>query len=151
MPVINAALPEDLPAIRACAEAAYALYVPRIGRKPAPMTADFDGHFARGELYVSRDGSGACQGYVVFYPRGDHIHVENVAVDPASQGQGIGRALLHLAEATGRQQGLIAVELYTNAKMAENLALYPRLGYEEIERRTEDGFDRVFFRKVLAG
>ena len=32
---------DQVPAIRACAEAAYAVYVPRIGREPAPMTADF--------------------------------------------------------------------------------------------------------------
>ncbi len=54
-------------------------------------------------------------------------------------------------EALARQGGAAAVELYTNARMTENLQLYPRLGYAETGRRTEDGFDRVFFRKHLAG
>ena len=33
--------------------------------------------------------------------------------------------------------------------MTENLELYPRLGYREVDRREEDGFSRVFFRKRL--
>lgn len=138
----------DLPGIRACAAAAYAIYVPRIGRKPAPMAADFERHLSRGELFIADGGEGAA-GYIVLYPRGDHLHVENVAVDPARQGRGIGRALLVFAEQTAREAGVAAIELYTNAKMAENLTLYPKLGYEETGRRTEDGFDRVYFRKAL--
>ncbi|RVU39833.1 GNAT family N-acetyltransferase [Hwanghaeella grinnelliae] len=138
----------DLDGIRACAAASYAMYIPRIGRKPAPMVADFDTHLARGELFVAESG-GAVAGYVVQYRRGDHLHVENVAVDPVYQGRGIGRSLLDFAEQAALAQGLSAIELYTNAKMTENLALYPRLGYEETARGTEDGFDRVFFRKAL--
>ena len=38
---IRPAGPEDVDAIRRIARAAYALYVPRIGREPAPMVADF--------------------------------------------------------------------------------------------------------------
>ena len=37
----------------------------------------------------------------------------------------------------------------TNEKMTENLTLYPRLGYCEVARRTEDGFNRVYFQKTL--
>jgi hypothetical protein len=33
--------------------------------------------------------------------------------------------------------------------MTDNLGLYPRLGYEEFDRRREDGFDRVYFSKAL--
>jgi hypothetical protein len=33
--------------------------------------------------------------------------------------------------------------------MTENLALYPRLGYIEAERCTDNGFERVFFAKRL--
>ena len=138
----------DLPRVRACAQAAYAIYIPRIGRKPAPMTADFERHLGRGELFVADGGAGAA-GYIVLYPRGDHLHVENVAVDPARQGRGTGRALLAFAEQSAREAGLGAIELYTNATMTENLTLYPKLGYEETGRRTEDGFDRVYFRKAL--
>jgi hypothetical protein len=33
--------------------------------------------------------------------------------------------------------------------MTRNRALYARLGYEELDRRDEEGFDRVFFAKYL--
>jgi len=45
--------------------------------------------------------------------------------------------------------GVDVVELYTNEIMTENIAIYTRLGYDEIERKHEDGFNRVFFRKLL--
>jgi hypothetical protein len=38
--MIRKALHSDLDAIRRCAEAAYSVYVERIGRRPAPMVAD---------------------------------------------------------------------------------------------------------------
>jgi hypothetical protein len=41
------------------------------------------------------------------------------------------------------------VRLYTNAAMEENLVLYPRLGYREVGRRRDGGFDRVFFTKSM--
>ncbi|WP_425405517.1 GNAT family N-acetyltransferase [Hwanghaeella sp.] len=138
----------DLDAVRRCAVAAYEIYVDRIGRKPAPMVADFDAASTSGELYVLQVGD-AIHGFIVLFPRAGHIFVENVAVDPAQQGRGYGRRLLDFAEAEARRLGLPALELYTNAKMTENLALYPRVGYLETGRRTEDGFDRVYFRKVL--
>lgn len=147
---IRSAVAEDLIQVEDCAVAAYSVYVERIGRKPAPMVADFRRHLARGELFVARDEVGAVKGYIVLYPRDDHLHVENVAVGPANQGQGIGVALMSFAEEQARRHGCAALELYTNAKMTENLSLYPKLGYEETDRRTEDGFDRVYFRKTLA-
>lgn len=39
--------------------------------------------------------------------------------------------------------------LYTNAKMHENLRLYPHLGFTETARRRDQGYDRVFFRKAV--
>jgi hypothetical protein len=41
------------------------------------------------------------------------------------------------------------VTLYTNEAMVENLRLYRRLGFVETDRRVEDGYRRVFFRKSL--
>ena len=134
--------------MRACAEAAYAPYVPRIGRRPAPMDADFAALVAQDHVAVALlDGVPA--GYVVAYPRGDHVHVENLAVLPGLQGRGVGGALLDHAEGQARAAGLAAVELYTNAAMVENLSYYPRRGYATTGHRREDGFDRVYFRKQL--
>ena len=138
----------DLEQIKACAEAAYEGYIDRIGKKPAPMVADFLSAIHAGHLWTLADQSGP-KGFVVFYPRGDHMHLENLVVHPSMQGQGLGRKLIAFVEEAARSQNLNAVELYTNAKMVENLTYYPHLGYEQKGRRTEDGFDRVFFRKSL--
>ena len=148
---IRLAAPADATRVRAIAQAAYAEFVPVIGREPAPMIADFDAQIAAGEVevYVS-EADGRVNGYIVCYPRGDHLMVENVAVEPATQGGGIGRALLAFAEAEARRHRLTAIELYTHAKMTRNLAFYPRLGFVETGRRREDGFDRVHFRRELA-
>jgi GNAT superfamily N-acetyltransferase len=40
-------------------------------------------------------------GLIVLIEEADHVLVENVAVDPGRQGEGIGRALLAFAEGTG--------------------------------------------------
>jgi len=146
MAAIRLAREEDLAAVRAIARAAYSRYVALIGREPAPMVADFAASLAAGQLWVA--GDPVC-GFVVAYPRGDHWHLENVAVDPDAQGRGIGHALIDHVESVARAGGAVAVELYTNAKMTGNQTLYPRLGYIETGRRTEEGFDRVFYRKQL--
>jgi len=146
---IRPACPEDFDAIRNCATDAYGKYVARIGKEPAPMIADFRTQIDQGIVHVSSDDSGDIQGFVVFYPKDDHIHLENVAVSGKCQGMGIGRALIAYCEDFARQNGFPAVELYTNEKMTENLPLYAHLGYRETGRRREDGFNRVFFRKAV--
>ena len=138
----------DLDGIRRCAQAAYAPYVPRIGKAPAPMLADFASLIGDGKVHILDDG-GTIAGFAVFYPRGDHVHLENVAVHPDFQKRGHGVRLVAHVEQQAAEAGAAAVELYTNAKMTENLSLYPRLGYMETGRRHEAGFDRVFFRKAL--
>jgi ribosomal protein S18 acetylase RimI-like enzyme len=77
------------------------------------------------------------------------LELENVAVDPGSQGRGYGRELIAFAERRARELGLSAVVLYTNEAMVENLRLYRRLGYVEKDRRIEDAYQRVYFEKRL--
>ncbi len=134
--------------IRACAEAAYARYIPLMGRKPAPLLSDYDAQTAEGLIHVAtKDGHVA--GFIVFYPKNGAMLLENIAVHPDYAGHGIGKALIQYCEAEARAQRLSKVQLYTNSKMTENLAIYPHLGFTEIDRRTSDGFDRMFFEKSL--
>ncbi|MEX0347272.1 MAG: GNAT family N-acetyltransferase [Rhizobiaceae bacterium] len=139
----------DVPAIEACAREAYAKYVERIGKEPAPMVADFASLVENRHVRLSTDMNDGLEGFVIFYPEGNHMHLENVAVANKHRGKGIGRRLIALCEAEAVRLGYDSVELYTNEKMTENLALYPLLGYVEFDRRTEDGFNRIYFRKVL--
>lgn len=148
MSVIRLATPEDIAAVKQCAEAAYAPYVKRMGKKPAPMVADFAALIDRNSLYVLEASEELC-GYIVCFGNNNHFHIENVAVSPEFHGLGYGRQLMNFAETEAKVLGFFAVELYTNEKMWENLKLYPKLGYEEFQRKSQDGFARVFFRKYL--
>ena len=113
------------------------------------MTADYERLVARGEVWVAtvRD---EVVGVLVLRPGPGSLFLENVAVAPARQGSGIGSALLAFAEEHARGLGLPEITLYTNERMTENLAFYPARGYVEMERRFDEGFHRVFFRKPLA-
>lgn len=145
---IRKATAADVSLIKACAEEAFAVYVERIGREPAPMVADFDVQVRDGIVFVIGDEA-EIFGFIVFYPRGDHVYIENVAVHLKFRGRGIGGQLFGFVEDQARRGGFGAVELCTNQKMYENLKMYPKLGYIEAGRGTEDGFDRVFFRKTI--
>jgi GNAT superfamily N-acetyltransferase len=68
---------------------------------------------------------------------------------PRAAGCGVGKTLIGFCENAARQRGMNAVHLYTNEKMTDNLSIYPKLGYVEVARRTESGFNRVYFEKSL--
>jgi ribosomal protein S18 acetylase RimI-like enzyme len=141
------ARPEDVPAVHALVEEAYAKYVPRIGMRPLPMDDDYDARVARGEAWVVGDPIDA----VLVLVRGDgYLLVDNVAVRPEVQRRGLGRALLAFAEERARADGFDEIRLYTNEKMTENRALYTRLGYEEIAAETIEGRHAVWMRKPLS-
>jgi len=59
--------------------------------------------------------------------------------------------LLDFATGLANAQNAVALTLYTNVLMTENVHYYGKLGSVEIVRRTVDGFDRVCMRKDLAG
>ena len=148
MAEIRKAAKSDLPDIETCAATAYAIYVDRIGREPAPMVADFATALKKEQLYVAVENE-QLVGFVVFYSQRGYMHLENVAVSPEFQQRGIGSGLIGFVEQRARSEGFCRLELYTNAKMTENLELYPRLGYRQFDRRIEHGFDRVYFCKIL--
>jgi ribosomal protein S18 acetylase RimI-like enzyme len=137
----------DVDVVAALVERAYSKYIPRIGRRPAPMDSDYPSLVAAGSVFVLGDPEVA--GIIVLRLTPEYLLVENVAVDPERQGQGLGRRLLAFAEAEARQSGVPEVRLYTNAAMTENIDLYRRLGWEEYDRRQGDRFLRVYFRKRL--
>ena len=146
--VLRRARDADVDSMRALARAAYQVYVKRIGREPAPMTADYAGAVESGRAWVA-ERQGHLVGLLVVNPEADHLLLENVAVAPEAQRLGIGRALLRLAEEQARANLVREVRLYTHEMMTENIAYYGRHGYRETHRVLQDGFHRVFFRKTL--
>lgn len=147
--MIRKATAADEMQIRECAVKAYARYVQRIGRVPAPMVADYESQIAAGYAFIATDDQGTFQGFVIFYAADVHMLLENVAVLPEAAGHGVGRTLIAFCENAARDRGFKAVHLYTNEMMTENLTMYAKLGYVEVARRFENGFSRVYFEKVL--
>jgi ribosomal protein S18 acetylase RimI-like enzyme len=145
---IRGARKEDAERIGEIARAAYGKYVPRIGRAPAPMEADFAAEIAAGRVVVIEVG-GTIAGYMIAWPQPDGYFIDNIAVDPAWQGRGLGRRLMEHGEREARRHTLDAIRLYTNAAMTENLSLYARLGFVETHRAVEQGFSRVHMRRAL--
>jgi GNAT superfamily N-acetyltransferase len=146
---IRQAYATDHQAIEICVEAAYAKYRARLEKEPAPLHADYQGLIAQQVVYVLINDEGI-QGVLVMMPKASRLFVENIAVAPASQGQGYGRLLMSFAEQQARRLHLLELCLYTHERMSENLSFYRSLGFEEEARRIEDGYPRVFLRKELS-
>jgi len=149
---LRRAEPADADAVAACVQHAYARYEGQLARPPKPVLADYTAvvQSTLTWLLESTLGDNECVGVLVLVPQVDHLLLDNVAVEPAWQGRGLGKRLLEFAEGEAKRLGFSEVRLYTNALMTENRALYARVGYVEYERRDVDGRDTVFMRKRLS-
>jgi len=144
--IVRPARPSDASAVTDLVHDAYRHYVTRIGRQPAPMSVDYVQAIADGIVWVV-DVDDQVGGVIVLEDATDHVLIDNVAVRPTLQGRGVGSLLLEFAEQHARARGVGELRLYTNERMTENLAYYARRGYTEVDRRTEAGFRRVFFKR----
>jgi ribosomal protein S18 acetylase RimI-like enzyme len=145
------AAPEDLAVIRALVRAAYAKWVPLIGREPMPMKADYERALREHRIDLLR-ADGEIAGLIETMLREDHLWIENVVVAPHLQGRGLGRCLLAHAESEAVAAGRAALRLLTNAAFEANIALYQRVGYR-IDRCEEfsGGGITVYMSKRLGG
>jgi ribosomal protein S18 acetylase RimI-like enzyme len=136
----------DLPEVERIVHDAYTQYIVRIGKPPGPMEDDYASHVRGHAIWVVGD---PVAGLVVLLGEADHLLLDNIAVDPGRQGQGVGRMLMQFADAEARRRGYRELRLYTHETMVENIALYSRSGWVQTGRGVQNGFARVFFRKVL--
>jgi len=123
---------QDATAIRTLTRAAYAKWVPLIGREPLPMSVDYVEALSR-HRFDLLEADGELAALIETTPQDDWLLIVNVAVEPSCQGRGYGRRLLVHAETLAAEAGLEGTRLYTNKLFAANLRLYSALGYE-IER-----------------
>ncbi|MEV1066660.1 GNAT family N-acetyltransferase [Streptomyces sp. NPDC050263] len=144
---IRPAAAADVQAVKAVTDAAYTPYIERIGLAPKPMAADHAANVAAGKVFVTGD---PVDGLVVVEEFADHLFLDSIAVHPDAHGRGVGRRLLHFVDAHARALGLTEVRLCTHAMMWENQKIYPRYGYEFVERRMDGPYDRLHYRKRLA-
>ena len=127
----------DAALVRALTRAAYAKWVPIVGREPRPMTADYEKAVSEHLIDIfERDGDAIA--LIEMKAEADHLLIVNIAVAPDSHGHGIGTRLLQHAESIARRLKLEEMRLYTNERMAANVALYQRRGYRE-DRREDAG------------
>jgi GNAT superfamily N-acetyltransferase len=149
--MIRPARPEDADAVRRLVQDAYGHHLARMGKPPGPMLDDYVRRIADGQAWVLEDAGELAGVLVLEDAEGGALLLDNVAIAPSAQGKGYGRALVGFAEAEARRRGHGEVRLYTNVLMAENLALYGRLGFRETGRVSEKGYERVYMAKATAG
>lgn len=138
----------DADAVLALVCNAYAKWVPIIGRPPRPMTADYAKAVIAHRIDLIHRG-GTLAGLIEFVPENGVLLIENVAVAPALQGQGIGRLLMTHAESVATEYGARLLRLYTNGKFTENISLYQHLGYHIDSQEPFDGSSIVHMSKSL--
>lgn len=136
----------DVPRVRDVVTAAYAKYLTRMDRPPAPMLRDYTGPARAGLVWVIGE---PVVGLVSLTPEPGSLLIENIAVHPGAQGSGFGRRLLEFAEQEAARRRLARLSLYTNEVMTESQAVYARLGFREVRRATEHGYRRIFMIKDL--
>src|SRR5258706_8883573 len=149
-PVIRGASGHVARAVKACVVAAFRHYTARIGKKPSPILLDFEAEIEARHVWLA-ESDGVVTGALVQYKTELGFYIDTVAVLPRFQGSGVGKALLQFAEREAIRRGYESIYLITNAKMTESPVFYPRIGYVEYERKFHGGYDRVFYRKLLAG
>ncbi len=118
-----------------------------IGRKPKPMIADYD-EAVRDHLIELAYRDDKAVGLIELIPAADHLLLENIAIDPAAQGQGIGRRLMQRVEQHATRMNLPTVRLYTNGAFIANLDFYRRLGYAIEREEPFKGGTIVHFVKI---
>ncbi len=146
---IRGAEPGDADLLGRIAIEAYGKYAGRMPIPPAPVLYDYREVVGAGDTWVLLAG-GAVGGMVTLVVQPDHLLFRNLAVRPAFQGRGLGRAALAFAETQALQAGMGEVRLWTNVHMTENLPFYRRAGYLETHRGASGGHTLIHMAKRLA-
>ena len=147
---IRVAEPHEAGAISAIVMAAYAKWVPLIGREPMPMRVDYEKAVREHRFDLAVEGD-AILGLIETVPHPDHLWIDNVAVAPAAQGRGIGRMLLAFTEERAIAAGHPELRLVTNGAFESNIALYTRLGFVVDRIECFLNGKAVYMRKPLPG
>jgi ribosomal protein S18 acetylase RimI-like enzyme len=108
--------------------------------KPAPTFEEVD-EIVRGgatDLFVVRDGSGGAivgvSTLALFrIPSGVRAWIEDVIVDDAARGKGIGELLTRAMIDRARERGALTVELTSRPSREAANRLYQRVGFERRE------------------
>ncbi|MEI9925827.1 MAG: GNAT family N-acetyltransferase [Bradyrhizobium sp.] len=145
----------DASTVRDITHAAYTKWIAVIGRKPKPMTADYDKAVVNNVIdLLEEDGRPIALIEMIpelsFEPA--HLLIENIAVLPEWHGEGIGSVLLQRAETIARTFGVNEMRLYFHAKFVANHLFYARRGFVEFSREPHPaGGEIVHMKKSIEG
>jgi ribosomal protein S18 acetylase RimI-like enzyme len=117
---------------------AFARLVPQVSSREAPGRADVEALLAdpRTIQLVARDGDtivGALTLVVYRTPTGVTAVIEDVVVDEAARGRGLGEALVAAAQQQAVAAGADRVSLTSRAEREAANRLYRRLGFKQRE------------------
>ena len=122
-PFIRLAMTTGVPAIKMIARKSFERYVPLIGKLPAPMNAYFSGHVLKGTVFItqSEKNRDSVLGYAIVLQRDGEWLLDNMAVSPEAQGQGVGSALTVACKTFLQKRGVQRYHLHTDEAMEQNL------------------------------
>ena len=142
---IREATTEDAEALKKCMESAYTAYQDRVGgvRLP-PLDVDYSSEIKNYPTWVV-ESKGTVLGGLIMSFENDQASIANVAVDPEWQGQGIGGALINLAESKAKESNFSELHLTTHVLLHENVSLYRHLNWEETGRNET----KIFMKKDI--
>ena len=126
-------------------ESAYTEYQNRMGgERLPPMDVDYLSEINNYPTWIAA-AEGKTLGGIIMSFENDQASIANIAVEPKSQGQGIGGALMKLAESKARENGFSKLHLTTHVLLYENVSMYRHLGWEETGRDET----KVFMQKKI--
>ncbi len=85
--------------------------------------------------YVLREPAGKVAAFCTVWIVQDELHINNVAVDPAQRGRGVGHALLRFVVRFAAGLGARRATLEVRRSNAAALKLYERLGFQVVGAR----------------
>ena len=129
---------QDVDLIRDFTRAAYAKWIPLIGREPLPMAADYETAL-RQHRFDLLYKTNALAALIETIARSDHLHIQNLCVSPKFQRLGLGSQLLNYAQDMAVGENLPALRLDTNKFFTGNVDLYLRHGFSIDWEKPVDG------------
>ncbi|MHB2028405.1 MAG: GNAT family N-acetyltransferase [Acidimicrobiales bacterium] len=126
----------------------YRQYVAAEGSEPEPMKTDYQTTILLGDTWVA-EYQDEIFGLLVLQPRSNYLLLDNIAVDEAVRGCGLGRRLMDWSESRAIELGLSEIHLYTGAVMTQNRYYYESRGYEETHRAFDGGHHRIYYTKTV--
>ena len=138
---------QDALALALCVEAAYHPHLSQVGGLASTSEAQYIELIALYQVWVVVY-QGEIIGGLMLIPKEAHMLLANIVVRPEHQGKGVGQALLELADSEALSQSYREIHLYTNIDMTENIDMYKRSGWTEMQSDMQEGH-RIYMRKVL--